>query len=152
MNYIQTKVLLADDDMDDCLLFKDALNEIPIPTSLSIVNDGEELIDHLKKHTEGLPNVLFLDLNMPLKNGSECLSELKAEPPLSDIPIVIMSTSCDDRKANELYEKGAHNLICKPPDFNRLKKAIFNALTLIQKSVSRPSIDDFIITRHMPVA
>ena len=69
-------ILLADDDADDCFFFEKALREIPMATQLTTVNDGERLMDHLSKNMEQLPDVLFLDLNMPRKSGFECLTEI----------------------------------------------------------------------------
>jgi CheY-like chemotaxis protein len=73
----ELRVLLADDDADDCLFFKEALEELPLSTSLTIVNDGDQLMKWLLKNTSRLPHVLFLDLNMPRKNGFECLTEIR---------------------------------------------------------------------------
>ena len=70
-------ILLADDDLDDRFLFEDALNKLSLPTRLTTIDDGERLINYLYKNTHQLPDVLFLDLNMPRKNGSECVLEKK---------------------------------------------------------------------------
>ena len=71
MNTKQMNILLADDDIDDRNFFKDALKALPLTTSLSTVNDGDELMNYLLANTEQLPHVLFLDINMPAKNGFE---------------------------------------------------------------------------------
>ena len=91
-------ILLADDDLDDCHFFKEALTEMILPTNLIIVNDGEKLMDLLIKETITLPHILFLDINMPRKNGFECLSEIKHHEKLKSI----LSTNVDqklDRRA-----------------------------------------------------
>ena len=72
-------ILLADDDKYDCLFFKDVLAGLPLSTSLIIVNHGEQLMDHLSKLSTNLPHALFLDLNMPRKNGFECLKEIRKQ-------------------------------------------------------------------------
>ncbi len=82
----QLNILLADDDTDDCVFFKRALKELAIPISLTTVHDGEQLMDFLANKTNELPHVLFLDLNMPRKNGFECLSEIKSNEKLSQLP------------------------------------------------------------------
>ena len=74
MSLKHLNLLLADDDIDDCSFFKEVLENLPISTHLTTVHDGEQLIQLLAKETIELPHVLFLDLNMPRKNGFECLS------------------------------------------------------------------------------
>ena len=85
-------ILLADDDSDDCLFFKDVLDELNLPTLLTTVHNGEQLMEVLLKSTE-LPDILFLDLNMPRKNGFECLSAIKQTKKLNQVPVIIFSTS-----------------------------------------------------------
>src|SRR5436190_20290480 len=86
-------ILLADDDKDDCFLFREALSELPVPTNLVTVHDGEQLMSYLTEHAKDLPDVLFLDLNMPRKNGFECLTEIKHTDTLKDLPVIMFSTS-----------------------------------------------------------
>jgi CheY-like chemotaxis protein len=86
-------ILLADDDADDRAFFGQALRQIPIAANLITVNDGEELMEYLSQHAEQLPEVLFLDLSMPRKSGFECLTEMKDNSTLKDIPVVMFSTS-----------------------------------------------------------
>src|SRR5580704_5402709 len=86
-------ILLADDDIDDCIFFEEALEECPLSTHFTCVPDGEQLMQLLTNETNGLPHVLFLDLNMPRKNGFECLSELKVDKKLKQLPVIIFSTS-----------------------------------------------------------
>src|ERR1041385_2052858 len=90
---IPLKILLAEDNQHDRYFFKKALNEIGIPAELTSVNDGDLLMKHLAKNLMNLPDILFLDLNMPCKNGFECLSEIKQDPALNGFPVVIFSTS-----------------------------------------------------------
>ncbi len=113
---------LADDDADDCMFFKEALDELPLDSSLVTVNNGEELMRALATKSTTLPDVLFLDLNMPRKTGFECLSEIKRNEGLKSIPVIIYSTSLDLAVVNLLYEKGAHHYIRKPGEFSDLKK------------------------------
>ena len=137
-------ILLAEDDKDDRFFFEKALKEIPIATHLKTVKDGEELMDFLTKNSEHLPDILFLDLSMPRKTGFECLSEIKENIKLKDIPVVVFSTSYSRDNiyerglANMLCEIGAHNYIRKPGDFAQLKKIIHLSLTkVIEKSSSQ---------------
>src|ERR1035437_760874 len=86
-------VLLTDDDADDCSFFDKALKEIPIVTHLTTVNDGEQLMKYLSENSEHLPDVLFLDINMPRKNGFECLHDIKENEKLKDLFVVMFTIS-----------------------------------------------------------
>lgn len=128
------KILLADDDKDDRFFFEKALSEISIASDLSIAHDGEQLMQHLSENLKNLPDVLFLDLNMPRKNGFECLTEMKENKKLKHIPVVMFSTSYPRDKnyerdmINMLYKIGALDFIRKPDDFSVLKKVIQDSL------------------------
>lgn len=129
MNKQNYNLLLADDDEDDCAFFKDALDELSFSVSLMTVNDGVQLMDFLADKTSpDLPDILFLDLNMPRKNGHECLTEIKEKKELQDLPIIIFSTSLDNEIVDQMYQKGATYYIRKPGEFSKLKKVIENAL------------------------
>ena len=146
MNKANPKLLLADDDEDDCIFFKDALEDLSLPASLKTVSDGVQLMNFLGDNPDNLPDVLFLDLNMPRKNGFECLSEIKKTNQLKDLPVIIFSTSLDMEVVNLLYEKGAHHYIRKPGEFSKLKKVILKALTVTsQSNLKQPARDNFII-------
>lgn len=139
-------VLLADDDKDEHFFFSDALSELPISTQLTTVEDGEKLITYLSENSNKLPDVLFLDLNMPRKNGSECLTEINLNKKLQELPVIIYSTSLQEKVADELYKKGAHYYIRKS-DLTELKKILHLVLTMmVEKKFVRPLRDDFILT------
>ncbi|MBO9583992.1 MAG: response regulator [Flavobacterium sp.] len=139
-------LLLADDDEDDCLFFKEALDEIVISTTLSFVHDGVQLMNYLKTNDSNLPDILFLDLNMPLKNGLECLAEIKGNENLKNLPIIIFSTSLDGEIVDKLYQKGASFYIRKPGDFSKLKSVIEKALTIApQNNFEQPERANFIL-------
>lgn len=140
------KLLLADDDMDDRLFFQDAVEDLYTTSDLTTVIDGVELMEFLYQNVGQLPDILFLDLNMPRKTGCECLVEIKANEKLRDIPVVIFSTSLDVEKINELYDHGAHYYIRKPGDFNNLKKVIHEATILLTDDKSnQPERNKFVI-------
>lgn len=147
MNTKGHNLLLADDDEDDCDFFKEALEELNVPFSLKTVNDGVQLMDFLKNvPAENLPDILFLDLNMPRKNGTECLSEIKQHPKLQNLPVIIFSTSLDTNIVNIMYEGGAVYYIRKPGDYTKLKKVIENAVALIPiNNLERPERENFVI-------
>jgi len=127
------KILLADDDTDDCLLFTEVLEELQLQTALTIVHDGEQLMQVLTKTSNEICDVLFLDLNMPRKNGFVCLEEIKRNDKLKSIPVIIFSTAYDQSVADVLYKNGAQHYICKPGDFYELKKIIQKALLLVSE-------------------
>ena len=107
MNLKNVNVLLAEDDIDDCNFFEEALKELVLPTNLVVVHEGEQLMEQLTNSKNVLPDVLFLDLNMPRKNGFECLTEIKKSNKLSQLPIIIFSTSLEPDVVNLLYNNGA---------------------------------------------
>ena len=98
-------LLLADDDIDDCTFFEDALEELPISATLLTVNDGVQLMNYLSAKSDNLPDALFLDLNMPRKSGFECLSEIKLINKLKDLPVIIFSTSLNMEVVDLLYQR-----------------------------------------------
>lgn len=145
MNSKPINLLLADDDKDDCLLFKDALDELSLSVSFKEVNDGEQLMKELTTN-DALPDVLFLDLNMPRKNGFECLEEIRLNERFNNVPIIIISTSLDPDIVNSLYKNGAQHYIRKPSKYSKLKEVIQNALFSINHSSGlTPSLESFVL-------
>jgi CheY-like chemotaxis protein len=136
-------IFLADDDADDRMLFEDALKQLPIPTQLTLSNDGLELMSNLETV---VPDVIFLDLNMPRKNGFQCLEEIRNTPKLKDIPIVIFSTTANEDAVNKTHQLGANYYICKPHSFELLVKAIETVLTLEMLLKPQPPKENFILT------
>jgi CheY-like chemotaxis protein len=114
-------ILLADDDEDDRLFFKDALLEIKVKTIVTLVNNGLELMNYLDNPDNPLPNVVFLDLNMPVMSGLDCLIEIRRNKRLRNLAIAIYSTSSSDENIEEAFVKGANIYIKKPNDFSLLK-------------------------------
>lgn len=123
-------ILLADDDEDDRLFFKDAFMEIKVKTNVTLVNDGAALMDHLIQNGHHLPHILFLDLNMPHKNGIECLEEIRNNEDLKELPVAIYSTSSSDEDIEETFVKGANVYIKKPSDFNTLRKILEEVIVI----------------------
>lgn len=148
MNLKPLNILLADDDTDDCIFFKQAIDELLMSTRFTTVHDGEQLIQLLNNETNELPDVLFLDLNMPRKNGFECLTEIKLDKKLKLIPIIIFSTSFEQEVVNQLYKGGAQYFIRKPSEFSQFKKIIHQTfITLIvPQNISQPTMENFVFT------
>lgn len=130
MNHDALHILLADDDEDDRLFFKDAIDELKVKTIVTTVNDGVELMEYLAKPDVALPNVVFLDLNMPRKGGMECLKEIRCKSELKDLSIAIYSTSASEEDIEETFIKGANIYIKKPNDFNALKKILNEVISI----------------------
>src|SRR6478672_5701473 len=127
-------VVLADDDQDDHDFFRDALKEISPGTRLTIVKNGEELIDLLKHY---LPDFIFLDLEMPCKNGLECLTEIRSNDKLKSIPVVIFSSTTRPANIETAYEMGADLFFIKPSIYKELTSSINAILALNWKDPSK---------------
>jgi len=130
MNHDALHILLADDDDDDRLLFRDAIEELKVKTVVTMVNDGVELMEYLNKPDIHLPNLIFLDLNMPRKSGMECLKEIRSNNKLKDLSIAIYSTSGMQKDIEETFVKGANVYIKKPNDFEELKNILARVITI----------------------
>jgi CheY-like chemotaxis protein len=120
-------ILMADDDADDRLLAKDALTECRLANDLHFVEDGEELLEYLQRRGKynsmadaPRPGLILLDLNMPKKDGREALKEIRADPELRKIPVVVLTTSKADTDIGCIYELGANSFISKPVSFDSL--------------------------------
>ena len=147
MNLDNINILLADDDKDDCMFFQEALEELQLQTKFTVVHDGEQLMQLLTKNSKQIFHVLFLDLNMPRKNGFACLTEIKRTKKLKSLPVIVFSTSYDESIADLLYINGAQHYICKPSDFSQLKKVIHQAITLVAKeNTVQPPKESFLLS------
>lgn len=146
MNKEYIHIILADDDEDDRLLFTDAFEELKISTKVQTYNDGAELMEYLNGEDAILPEILFLDLNMPKKNGIECLNEIKENEKFNDIAIAIYSTSSSEEHIEETFVNGANIYIKKPNDFETLKKVLSNVVTINwQYQTSGLNKDNFLL-------
>jgi CheY-like chemotaxis protein len=140
------RILLAEDDEDDYLLFRDAISDHEEVLVVNWVKDGEELMRTLKENDSPLPDVIFLDINMPRKNGFECLTEIRNDDSLAHLPVIIFSTSGDKALVSWMYNAGANLYLCKPTDFKKLKQTIQTAISIDWKSHSPyPPIEDFVL-------
>ena len=124
-------ILMVDDDPDDRLLFKEACEEVRLRNPLEFLENGEQLVDYLKRrgnyaHLDGeaYPGIILLDLNMPLKDGREALEEIKTDAALRHIPIIILTTSKDEDDILSSYGLGASSYIVKPISLDRLMRVV----------------------------
>lgn len=117
------QILLAEDDADDRDLFVEALAIIDPSIRVATVQDGEQLMDHLKRsaHT---PDCIFLDLNMPRKNGKECLAEIREDKRTQKIPVIVYTTSLNTKDIDETFDRGAYRFVRKPNSFAELKNVL----------------------------
>lgn len=123
-------ITLAEDDEDDRLFFTDAFEELKINTIVNTVNNGRELLNYLNHSETVLPNIIFLDLNMPILNGIDCLKEIKQNSRFKDIAIAIYSTSSSDQDVENTFVLGANIYIKKPNNFNDLKRILSNVVII----------------------
>ena len=113
-------IFLAEDDEDDALFFKEAMSDLLVSANITILIDGEELLKLLETNTI-LPDLIFLDLNMPKKNGYECLKEIKNNYLWKQIKTIILSTTSDTAQIKKCYFLGADTFITKASDFDEFK-------------------------------
>jgi CheY-like chemotaxis protein len=124
--FIQS-VLLADDDHDDHYFFRDALQHIRPQIKLNIVNNGVDLLDLL---TNYVPDILFLDLDMPIKNGLECLTEIRGNENTRELPVVVFSSTTRPVNIDTAYDLGADLFFIKPSTFSDLTASLEALLSL----------------------
>ena len=138
-----TTLLLADDDPDDRLLVEDALEEVRWTADLHAVEDGQDLMDYLRRRGDyadaeawPIPNLILLDIKMPRKNGHEALREIREDPRLRHIPVVILTTSRAEEDVARSYALGVNSFITKPSSFaslvdvmNNLRRYWFEVVT-----------------------
>lgn len=140
------EILIADDDSEDRMLIIDALLENNITNKVQSVNNGEELLQYLKnqgsysdKEKHPLPGIIFLDLNMPKMDGREALKEIKGDKNLCSIPLIIFTTSMDNRDINLSYKFGANSFISKPVTYSSMVNLMQYIGTYWFKTVELPS-------------
>jgi CheY-like chemotaxis protein len=139
----QIHLLLVDDDKNDRLFFYKVLRGLSFDARLTTLDNGEKLMSFLSENFKPLPDVLFLDMNMPRKKGVDCLTEIKRNGNLASLPVIIYSSAVNDDVADLLYEKGAHYYVPKG-DLDELRKVLHFVLTQIsQRKFVRPEKENF---------
>ncbi len=122
------EILLVEDNEDDILLEQEALADAKLVNLMSVVRDGEEALAYLRRQGEyenaRAPGLILLDINMPKKNGFEVLNEIKADPALMHIPVVMLTTSDNEADIIKSYARGACSFITKPMDFDKFRDVI----------------------------
>ena len=138
-----THILFSDDDTDDALLFTQAADLMTTPILLSFAEDGEQLMRFLTRDT--LPDLIFLDLNMPVKNGIECLREIRNDNKLDDLPIIVYTTSDNPRDIDACYELKANLYVVKPTSFESIIKTLKKIINIDFKNQDFPDKENFIL-------
>jgi CheY-like chemotaxis protein len=139
-------VFLADDDSDDRTFFSDALREIPIETKISEFNNGVDLMAELLSTTAEKPDVIFLDLKMPMMDGFECLADIRDLDKYANTPVIIYSTSYHPKEIIRLNEMGASLYLQKPSSYNQLKTLLHKCLRYVNNSEGKQNEKEFVIS------
>jgi CheY-like chemotaxis protein len=139
------RILLADDDDDDAFLFREALDQVTLNTDLVVAENGMRLMQILTSG-EFKPDVIFLDMNMPVKNGLECLKEIKSMQGFEDVRVIILSTSVAKYMLDAAYEGGAQLYIQKPTSFSGLVEILNRCLVTKTGNDPLPGLEQFLIT------
>lgn len=130
MSFSLKHICFADDDEDDRLFFKEALTDISSDIVLNLFKDGKELLEYILTPNIVIPNIVFLDLNMPLMNGMQCLAEMRKKTELNQVYVVIYSTSSSRRDIEKALANGANLYVKKPYSFSEIKDVIKKVLQL----------------------
>lgn len=137
-------ILIADDDADDRMFLEQAMRQNDYSQGIRFVEDGEELMEYLHRRgrydelSAPWPNILILDLNMPRKNGFQALSEIKDDPKLRRLPVIVMTTSSADEDIVKTYNLGVNSFVTKPFNFNRLVEMVATLKTYWMDTVKLP--------------
>lgn len=122
------EILLVEDNEDDIVLEREALTEAKLVNLMSVVRDGVEAMAYLRREGKyknaRVPGLILLDINMPRKNGFEVLNEIKDDPALMHIPVVMLTTSDNEADVIKSYAKGACSYITKPMDFDKFREVV----------------------------
>jgi CheY-like chemotaxis protein len=117
-------IYLIDDDMDDIELFREALEEVNPSILLQYANDGYEAVKNLTERKDALPDLIFLDISMPTFSGLQCLATFKKDEQLKDLPVIMYTTSSQEREIRTARELGASAFVTKPNEFKVLKRLL----------------------------
>lgn len=132
-------ILIAEDDEDDRTTLQEIISELPLTVKTRIVEDGFELLNYLETPGINLPNLILLDINMPLINGLECLETIKNNERLKSIPVIMCSVADDQAVIEKCYKMGARHYVIKPQSFPELKQTMKKILetTWVEDGIKR---------------
>lgn len=136
-------LLFVDDDSDESYLFNEALEHAGLKINLSRAVDGNHLLSVLLN--EPTPDLVFIDINMPYKDGVEALTEIRKNPKFKNLPLVIYSTTKNENHIDQCYSKGADLFVIKPNNFDGMVKVVKRVCTIDWSNYTRPSRQEFVI-------
>jgi CheY-like chemotaxis protein len=139
-------ILFVDDDSDESYLFNEALEHSGLHINLSRANDGNHLISLLQN--EQRPDLIIMDINMPYKDGVEALAEIRNNSQFKEIPIIIYSTTKNEKSIDDCYEKGANLFVVKPNNFDGMVRVVKEICTMDWKNYKKRSRKEFLITEE----
>ncbi|TDW47766.1 response regulator receiver domain-containing protein [Flavobacterium sp. 270] len=134
-------IFLAEDDPDDSILFVEALREVDPEITVKISQDGQQLLDILYEALMDKPEIIFLDINMPRKNGFECLKEIRGDSSFDDVKVIMLSTSSSRLHVEVCYKLGADFYAVKPRTFQDLKEVLRDILAIDWNAADRNRLD-----------
>lgn len=120
-NNQEITLMLADDDKDDQFFFKHAIERLNVPVHVLTTNNGKDLIEYLQCPSNPVPHLIFLDINMPILNGLECLPLIRKIQTCCNLPVVIYSTTSEKEEIEEALKRGANTCITKPYEIAALQ-------------------------------
>jgi CheY-like chemotaxis protein len=135
------RIILTDDDPDDQLFFQAALTATNIACELVIADDADKLMDSLDHHNT--PDLIFMDINMPRKDGLECLTEIRENKRFLEVPVIMLSTSMQKRFIKIAYELGANKYLVKPYEIEKLTTMLYETLSVDWRKIPRLTIENF---------
>ena len=146
-------IYLAEDDPDDKEFFKDSLKLVHPRSNLFPFDDGEQLMNHLKKSTGIPPDIIFLDINMPRKNGKECLVEIRKDHTFKHIPVIMFTTSVTESDVAFAFQKGANLFVNKPASFLLQMEVLRQILSLhINRQLFNTARQHFVLPSSLKLA
>ena len=139
------KIYLADDDEDDLMLFSEALEELPINCKMYNFKDGIYLMGQLMVKQTPLPDLVILDINMPLMNGAACLLKIRETERISALPVIIYSNSFEKKEVDSFKDMGASGYLQKPNSFNQLKTLLYKCIQPYAQGDYQQKASNFVI-------
>jgi CheY-like chemotaxis protein len=144
--FFSNHIFLADDDAEDRDIFQEALAQVHAAATLTFAENGMKLMDLLNVPPMPLPDVIFLDLNMPGKSGYDCISEIRADQSMNAYPVVIFTTSSMQQDIDHMYSLGANHFVSKPSTFDKLKEVIRKVLYIDWKNKDVAAREHFVLS------